>query len=430
MPANNQSATFNLKAVMRETGLKADTLRAWERRYDLPQPQRSAGRHRLYSQRDIDTLKWLIARRGEGLSISRAAALWREIESNGQNPLQGQAQPAFSPQGDAIAQLRQDWLAACLAFDERRAEQILTQALALYPPETVCLQVLQKGLSSVGEGWYRGEINVQQEHFVSVLALRRLQALVASAAPPTRPGRILIGCAPEEEHVFGALLLTFLLKRRGWEALYLGARVPTVRLAETLVSVQPQLVILAAQRLHTAATLHQTAQLLRRESVPLGYGGLIFNRAPELRQRIPGHFVGERLETAPQTVEELLLSPRPSPPVEAIPEACQQALAHYRQRQTQLEAAVWQSVASLNLPSAYVALANQELARNIMAALALGDVNLASLDISWVKGLLVNEQQPTETLYHFLTIYYQAAQAHLDEQGEPIVNWLATVNKT
>ena len=51
---------FNLKVVLKETGLGADTLRAWERRYGLPVPNRSAGGHRLYSQSDIETIKWLM----------------------------------------------------------------------------------------------------------------------------------------------------------------------------------------------------------------------------------------------------------------------------------------------------------------------------------------------------------------------------------
>jgi len=68
----NQTPTFNLKVVVRETGLKPDTLRAWERRYGMPQPHRTPGGHRLYSQYDIDTLKWMVDRQNEGLSISRA----------------------------------------------------------------------------------------------------------------------------------------------------------------------------------------------------------------------------------------------------------------------------------------------------------------------------------------------------------------------
>ena len=53
----NKTPSFNLKAVVQETGVKPDTLRAWERRYGLPQPDRTPGRHRLYSQYDIDMLK-------------------------------------------------------------------------------------------------------------------------------------------------------------------------------------------------------------------------------------------------------------------------------------------------------------------------------------------------------------------------------------
>ena len=73
---------------------KPDTLRAWERRYGLPQPKRTAGGHRLYSQRDIDTLKWLVARQNEGMSISRAVELWNRLKEEGQDPLHA---PEFAP---------------------------------------------------------------------------------------------------------------------------------------------------------------------------------------------------------------------------------------------------------------------------------------------------------------------------------------------
>ncbi|MBN1317671.1 MAG: MerR family DNA-binding transcriptional regulator, partial [Anaerolineales bacterium] len=45
----DNTPVFNLKVVIKETGLKADTLRVWERRYGLPGPNRTAGGHRLYS---------------------------------------------------------------------------------------------------------------------------------------------------------------------------------------------------------------------------------------------------------------------------------------------------------------------------------------------------------------------------------------------
>ncbi len=75
----SQVPTYNLKAVLKETGIAADTLRAWERRYGLPMPERTPGGHRLYSQHDIYLVKWLIARQAEGLSISRAVQQWKDV---------------------------------------------------------------------------------------------------------------------------------------------------------------------------------------------------------------------------------------------------------------------------------------------------------------------------------------------------------------
>ena len=132
--------TYNLKAVVKETGIKPDTLRAWERRYGLPQPSRTSGKHRLYSQQDIDTLKWLVARQEDGLSISRAVNLYRSLEADGQDPLQMPqyaigSQPAAPVvvEGRNIQELRREWLEACLDFDEQKAIAVLNQAF-LQPP--------------------------------------------------------------------------------------------------------------------------------------------------------------------------------------------------------------------------------------------------------------------------------------------------------
>ena len=202
MNGPSKSPAYNLKVVIRETGLKADTLRAWERRYGLPNPQRTAGGHRLYSQYDIEMIKWLIERQDEGLRINRAVQLWQSFEEQGQDPLQmmpsaGSVQPGTRGEllsGVTLDEVREQWVAACLAFDEVRAENLLAQAFARYPLETVCLEVLRKGLSDIGNLWYTGESSVQQEHFASALAIRRLNALLAAAPNPSRQGKILTAC--------------------------------------------------------------------------------------------------------------------------------------------------------------------------------------------------------------------------------------------
>ena len=423
---------------MQETGLKPDTLRAWERRYGIPEPDRSGGGHRLYSQHDINTLKWLLARQEEGLSISRAVALWHSLMDEGRDPLHvypvhpSQEQistypPATFESGGAITGLRQAWIDACLAFDERRAETILNQAFAYYSPEDVCFDLLQKGLVEIGDGWYQGQVSVQQEHFTSALAMRRLDSLLAATPPPTRAVRILVGCPPGESHTFGPLMVTLLLRRRGWDVLYLGADVPTNRLQATIERTQPDLVIFSAQLLDTAASLLDVATYLRDIGLSLAYSGYIFGLLPELSRRIPGHFLGFDLRQTPQLVEALILN-RPSvPPTEPIPAIYQQAWSYFRDRSGLIEAHIWQN---LEAPAAVsgMAAANRRLTGNILSALKLGNLDFIGPNLQWLEGMMINHNMPPTVLCDFLKAYHRAAAQHLDApSGEPVVSWLARV---
>jgi DNA-binding transcriptional MerR regulator len=444
MTANHHRPTYNLKVVVRETGLKPDTIRAWERRYGLPNPERSEGRHRLYSQQDIDTLKWLISRQAEGMSISRAVELWQQLEADGEDPLQVLITPGVSDaaypvagQGDVLADLRAQWVAACQDFDEQRAEQVIAQASAQFPPETVCLEILREGLAEIGSGWYAGELSVQQEHFSSELAMRRLEAMVAANPPPSRPGRIIVACPPEEDHTFSPLLITFLLKRRGWDVIYLGADVPADQMKDTLEFTHAYLVILSAQRLYTAAHLLEIASLLAELEVAVGYGGLVFNEQPSLRAHIPGHFLGENLEEVPQEVEHLLASPALVPEVEPLSAAYQALLEAFRDKRALIESHVWEVVAPMGMPHAHIVEANLNMSRNVEAALAFGDIDLLGPDIEWVVGLLENFGLPerlahyetgVEMLRDYLGAYREAFSAEMGESlGGPVIEWLDQV---
>lgn len=429
----DETPTFNLKAVVRETGLKPDTLRAWERRYGLPRPERSRGKHRLYSQRDIEILKWLIARQEEGMTISRAVDLWHKLVAEGLDPLQTlptESGTTIVPlAGEMLNRLRDDWVDACMAFDEARAEQLLAQAFALYPPETVCLEILRRGVVAIGEAWHAGRVTVQQEHFASELALRRLEALIA-ATQPTRPGRILLGCPPEESHTFTVLLLSFLLRRRGWHTLYLGANVPLNRLETTLEQARPQLVILGAQLLTTAATLADMADRLLHLRVPLAFGGLVFTQTPALIERIPGYYLGHRLEDAPLEVEKLLNAPPPLPKPVPIPPGYEEARSHFLTQVPHIHVRVNQILGEAGildrgpLNPLHLFIANNHLAQSIHAALRLGDLHFLRTDITWIQSLLAERHLPEEALPLYLQAYYRAAAEHLDARGAIIVAYL------
>jgi MerR family transcriptional regulator, light-induced transcriptional regulator len=434
MSSLDEVPTYNLKAVVQETGLKPDTLRAWERRYGLPQPARTSGGHRLYSQRDIQMLNWLAERQEEGLSISRAVGLWKQLVAEGREPMleMGDQPDAGGPMpleiGSTLSDLRDSWVEACLAFDEQQANHVLAQVFALYPPEVGCIEVLQKGLAQIGERWYEGEITVQQEHFASEIAMRRLETLLAANPAPMQTSRVVIACPPGEEHTFSPLLLTLLLRRRGWSAIYLGADVPLQGLESMVRQTRPALVILSAQMLPAAAAVLPLAHFLHDEGITLAFGGRIFNQAPSVRAHIPGHFLGEQLDQAVHVVEQLLRQPVRSPVASPVDPKHDVALRHFRVRQALIEAAIWENASRANIRQDELAQANRRLANGIWAALILGDIHLVDHELAWVEGLIANtgafggEDGP---LGQYLRAYHAAAKANLDERGALIVAWLA-----
>lgn len=442
---NDDTPTYNLKAVVRETGLKPDTLRAWERRYGVPDPDRTGGGHRLFSQQDINTLKWLLARQNEGMSISRAVSLWRSLRAEGQDPFYThplshtyEPQLAVAPvplaveMGHTVAELRRGWVEACVAFDEQGAEVILNQAFAYFSPEVVCFELLQKGLADIGNGWYSGAISVQQEHFASALALRRLDALLAATPAPTRPGRLIIGCPPGESHTFSPLLLAYLMRRRGRHVIYLGADVPTQRLQATIEWTRPNLVVFSAQLLDTAASLLDTAHFLQSIDVPLAFGGKVFNHIPALRRRIPGHFLGEELSQAPAVAEQLLLQQPSEPPQVEEPSALYRAAwLYFREHAGLIETQLWQDYRPRQAGRVDSIDVSVYMTRNILSALKLGELHFVDDNLHWIAEMLSNHNIPSQELVAFLHAYHQAAAQHLSgPAGRLVLDWLASTVAT
>ncbi|WP_420643407.1 MerR family transcriptional regulator [Candidatus Leptofilum sp.] len=432
MSSNNLLPTFNMKVVVHETGLKPDTLRAWERRYGVPNPQRTRGGHRLYSQHEIDMLKWLVARQGEGMSISHAVELWQQLESEGQNPLLTSdkqiAEPTFPHiDGERVDDLREAWIQACLAFDEYQAQHLLARAFALFPLETVCYKVLQQGLTEIGEGWYEGRVSVQQEHFASALALRQLEALLAALPAPTNNGRIIVACPPNELHTFSPLIISLMLRRQGWDVVYLGANVPVERMEASVTQIKPLLVIMPAQTLTTAANLLPMARKLQEMGVPLAFGGIVFNQIPQVVDAIPGHFLGKSLDQVPGVVEKILQSAPPTGKIKDASRAYTAAHQHFVEKRSSIEARLHQMPELAAMPTALLNNTNEEFGNNIEAALQLGDLAMISSNLRWVEGLLLNNHQRLSelSLQEYLRGYQKVLTEVMDDRAAPLLDWFA-----
>jgi methanogenic corrinoid protein MtbC1 len=418
---------YNLKAVIQETGASADTLRAWERRYGLPMPKRTRGGHRLYSERDIHIVRWLRQQLAQGLSISRAVGRWNELITSGTDPLgeaAGQVTVGEQPILDQLASLRGNWLQACMEYDESMAEQWLNQAFAMFSSQVVVSELIQRGMHEIGEMWQRGQASVQQEHFVSSLSVRRLDALIEAAPAPVRREVVMLACPEGELHTLPLRFLHLQLRREGWRVVFLGADVPSTQLEATVQGIKPGLVVMAAQQLITAATLRDAASLLRPLRVPLGFGGRVFNAVPELQKAIPGVFLGDSLTAAGERIGQVLLMP-PSPPARVRTHAAPEAEL-FQEALPQIEASIYKRFAREALPSRHLGTANRFLGAALGAALTLGSARYIQADIDWVKALLRAQGFPDASLRHYLLAYAHAIRHALGGNAEPIVDWLET----
>jgi methanogenic corrinoid protein MtbC1 len=419
---------YNLKAVCQETGLSPATLRAWEHRYGLIIPKRSPGGHRLYTRHDVDLLRWLVERQKDGLSISRAIAMWKnsgifELSLSPQTPSE-----ISSITESMLDDLREQWIAACLAFDDRSANQVLQQAFAIAPPEIISMQVLQKGLVLLGERWYEGSASVQQEHFASAIAIRRLNALITACAEPIHSGNILVACPPGEEHDFILLLVTYLLRRHGWNVLYLGANVPLSNLDVTIKSSKISLVISAAQTLSTAASLRKMSEYLLSQEVPLAFGGRIFQLIPELTRQISGYYLNEGIGSVPHHVELLMVNPPKMQVAVPISPDYLETLTEYNHNVAAINAYVSSAIPSQVIQPVFLGIAISNFATLIAAALSLGDIHFMESSIMWLEGLLKNYDHDRSEIRQIYRAYREAIDHFLGDTGRIILNWLSTLD--
>ena len=421
------SPIYNLGAVLKETGLAADTLRAWERRYGIPKPKRTPGGHRLYSERDIRLIKWLQGRRAEGMAISRAVRQWNEIVTAGDDPLQEEPEAAAgvrrsSPIQSSLLALRDQWLAACLAFDEAAGDQVLNQAYAQYSVEVVTAEVIERALHEVGEMWARGEASVQQEHFLSALTRRRLDGLIAAAPPPIHPEQIVLACAEGEPHSLPMLYLNLLLRRRGLKVIFLGEDVPTEQIETTAQSVNAALVVLSAERLVSAAKLRDEAVLLTKKRIPVAYGGRIFVYEPELQQHIPGTYLGNDIAGAVDSIEQLLNEPATMN--RRISSGSGEKALAFREARTRIELQLHQHFGKTAVPSRLLTLANTHFGSGLAAALDRGNVKYLQTEMHWIQIVLVGQGLPPKILRDYLQAYADAIRKVMGTSGAQITSWI------
>lgn len=300
---------YNVKAVAHLVGISAVTLRAWERRYGLPSPQRGSQGYRLYSEYDVLVLRWLKTQTENGMNISRAAQYLADLRQAGADPaLAVRRAPAVEQQPASPENLARRCVSAWMVLDEHTASEALRLAFSLYPVERVLMDVVRPALVDMGERWHRGEITIAAEHFATQFCIRHLMSMLSAMSSANRPGVIVAACAPGEQHELGLLMLVVMLRWRGWDVRYLGPNLSLERLEEALGPLRPRLLLFTATRPEAARALRALPDLLLRFPAPMPrvlLGGRGFSDFTELDEAASGHIHRTTLDA---TITDLVAS--------------------------------------------------------------------------------------------------------------------------
>ena len=246
-------------------GLLPVTLRAWERRYGLPSPQRSGQGYRLYSEHDLQTLRWLKAQIDTGMNIGQAARKLSQLRDSGLDPAAKETTQLEKPL--SLENLRFQILQSLYQYNDSAAVDTLRQAFSLYTTERVFSEIIEPSLTEIGESWQQGKLTVATEHYCSQFFEEQLMSVLSVSPLPFRSGAIIACCLPGELHQIGLLMLVVLLRMRGWNVIYLGANISLDRMEEMINTIRPRMLLFSSTLTETSKSINQIPPLLKRISI-------------------------------------------------------------------------------------------------------------------------------------------------------------------
>jgi DNA-binding transcriptional MerR regulator len=217
---------YTIRELENLSGIKAHTIRIWEKRYGLIAPQRTSTNIRTYCDSELKKLLNISILNRNGLKISRIAQLSQQ-EIIAKINLHAQDLTSVESQVENLT-------VAMIDLDEYRFEQVLARSIIQFGFEDTVTRLLYPFFVRIGLMWQTGSINAAQEHFISNLVKQKffvaIDGMIANHKPDAR--RFVFFLPEGELHEIGLLFFCYLAKKRGHRTLYLGQSMPLGDLSE------------------------------------------------------------------------------------------------------------------------------------------------------------------------------------------------------
>lgn len=261
---------YSIQDLEALSGIKAHTIRIWEKRYKLLSPARTETNIRYYSDPDLKKLLNVSALVASGGKISKISALSPE-------DIASQVEEAMLPtESDEHTEMFiNNLISSGLNFDTYKFEAIFSSALLKFGLRDMYTKVLLPMLVRIGLMWGKDEIIPAQEHLISNLIEQKLLAGIDGLPRETNPkGKYLLFLPPNENHEIGLLLTYYLLKQKGNKVFYLGNNVPISNIKTAVHYTDPDYVVFFTVRNWTKDALKTTteriAEVFKKNIVVIG----------------------------------------------------------------------------------------------------------------------------------------------------------------
>ena len=216
---NNIKTVFTIKDLENISGIKAHTIRIWEKRYDLLQPNRTDTNIRYYSTDNMLKLLNVVLLNKNDFKISKIAKMTdKEILANAR-----QVAHNVAVEDDAINAFK----VSMFQFDKGLFNSTYNKLLHQRTFQQVFKEVFVPFLEQIGMLWHTKTIMPAHEHFISNLIIQKIQLNIENLEQNVVGNRTYVLFLPDGEiHDIGLMYLNYELALRGYQTIYLGQSLP------------------------------------------------------------------------------------------------------------------------------------------------------------------------------------------------------------
>ena len=218
-------ANYSIKDLERLSGIKAHTIRIWEKRYGLLKPSRTDTNIRHYSDDDLKRILNVSILNRHGIKISHIASMdERELTEK---------TVIISHDVSDYESLIENLLVSMVDMNQEKFEKLLSRSIMQIGFEDSILKIVYPFFEKIGILWQTGSINPAQEHFITHLIRQKIIVGIDSVIPANHPSpkHFLLFLPEGELHELGLLFYSYLLQKRGHKVTYLGQWVPLADMA-------------------------------------------------------------------------------------------------------------------------------------------------------------------------------------------------------